>query len=310
MNLRGGLAAVLLVAGCANEEPAVSVVHSDSLVKRLAKASGAWSDTCARPRGERIGLPLALQKETKVREVPADLSSELARAIDGLPRPFSRLFERHVCAVVLMHDAPFTGTARLIDGEEQRGIILLDVDKVNMTPNDWMSFKEASVFALAPNRRIVGRLADPDANVRAILLEFLLLHELGHVLERALSHDELVQQFTHVSWPRKDALEGSPLIHYPVRKKVPPLPDDLVEPYYDLLASGPFASPATLSNTSEDFADSLSTFVHTVVRGRPWELELYEDGAPRRRLTSCWSEARCQAKRSILERLIERWTAS
>jgi hypothetical protein len=103
-------------------------------------------------------------------------------------------------------------------------------------------------------------------------------------------------------------LANTPLIHYPSRKHLTPLPDARVEAYYDLIATGPFASPATVSNEKEDFAESLSTFMHTIIRGRPWELEVHRDGKLVRQLHTCWTEPRCSRKREIIETLLQRWS--
>jgi hypothetical protein len=127
-------------------------------------------------------------------------------------------------------------------------------------------------------------------------------------VDAAFPEHLLINDFRSISWPRRDALAETPLIHYPARKHLTPLPDARVEAYYDLIAAGAFASPATVSNEKEDFAESLSTFTHTMIRGRPWELEVHRDGKLVRTLHTCWAEPRCSRKRAIIELLLERWS--
>lgn len=301
-------AALLVASACQESEPVLSLGYESSLSKRLVASSAAWPKACARDPEDRIGLAAPVPDGTQARPVPRELVSDLRAVVEGLPRPFARLFERHVCAVILMHDAPMTGTLMPLADERTQSIILLDVDKVMLSPNEWLAFKESSAFESVPGRVISGKMADGGDSTRRVLLEFLLVHELGHVVDTAFPDHLLLDDFRSISWPRADALARTPLIHYPQRKHVLPLPDRHLEPYYDLIAAGAFASPATVSNAQEDFAESLATFMHTIMRGRPWELEVHRDGALVRKLQSCWNEPRCSRKRQLIELLLERWS--
>jgi hypothetical protein len=301
-------AALLIISACEEPKPQVSFAYDRALTKRLVANDAAWPTVCSRPPEKRIGLPPSLYRESKHRPVPPDLVKDLREVVEDLPRPFARLFERHVCAVVLMHDAPMTGTLKPLASERTRSIILLDVDKLSLPPNEWLVFKESSAFEKTEGLVISGKMADARDNTRRVLLEFLLVHELGHVVDAAFTEHLLIDDFRRISWPRRDALAKTPLVHYPERKELAPLPDEQIEPYYDVIAAGAFASPATVSNAEEDFAESLATFMHTVLRGRPWELEVRRDGQLVRRLETCWTQPRCSKKREILDALLARWS--
>ncbi len=41
---------------------------------------------------------------------------------------------------------------------------------------------------------------------RRVLMEFLLVHELGHVFDAAFPERLLIDDFKSISWPRRDAL--------------------------------------------------------------------------------------------------------
>lgn len=301
-------AALLIASACQESEPPVSFAYDSSLSKRLVASNATWPAACARDPEARIGLPGLQHEEWQPRPASRDLVSDLREVVKNLPRPFARLFERHVCAIVLMHDAPMTGTLKPLAAERTRSIILLDVDKLRLLPNDWLAFKESSAFESAPSWVISGKMAEASDNTRRVLMEFLLVHELGHVVDAAFPEHSLLDDFRSISWPRGDALASTPLVHYPERKHLAPLPEGQIEAYYDLIAAGAFASPATISNEQEDFAESLATFMHTIIRGRPWELEVYRDGKLVRKLRTCWTEPRCSRKRAILETLLARWS--
>jgi hypothetical protein len=290
------------------ERPAISFEYDDALARRLTERNEAWPDACASHPRERIGLDTVLHRESSVRPVPLDLTEDLVRVVEGLPRPFFELFERHVCAVVLMHGAPMTGTLSSLDSDRTRSIILLDMDKLQLSPNEWLAFKESSAFAVQPDTVITGTLTGPSDNPRRVLIEFLLVHELGHVLDTAFPQHLLIDDFKSISWPRQDALADAPLTHYPSRKGQDPLPATQLETYYDIIAAGAFSSPATATSPKEDFAESLATFMHTVMRDRPWQLQVRRKGKVVRQISACWAEPRCRAKRDILEELLRRWS--
>jgi hypothetical protein len=308
----GGSSAALLVglaaAACQDAPPPVSYPYDSVLVQRLVAPNLAWPSACGRAPSERIGLPVGLAREKTSRPVSAEFAAELADVIDALPRPFARLFERRVCAVVLMHGSPMSGTLAALASDSSRGLIFLDVDALNRTANAWMGFKESTPFMLGEQRSIRGKLADPADDSRRLLLEFVLVHELAHVADHTSPRDPAILKFEDQSWPRRDALAEAPFAHYPERHGRAPLPDALVEPYFELIATGAFASPATVANAGEDFADSVATYMHTVMRGRPWQLSLYDAGQLVMQLNTCWEEPRCHEKRALIEELLVRWS--
>lgn len=313
---RAWLAVVVLfsASGVHAATPVSSLLYSPYLLSEIRKDHNDWATTCALPPEERVGVPEALRAEVQeaslARPVAADLVLDLKQVIQGLPPPLARMFARHVCSVVLVHEASSSGTLTLFRNDWERGLIVLDVDKIQLSPNDWITFKESTPYALAPQQRIVGKLAEPADNVRSTLLEFLIVHELAHVIDSVGRDETLIASFEHVGWPRTDELAWARLVHYPERLERPPLSEHLVAPYFELIATGPYTSPAAVTRADEDFGDSVATYVHTVVRGRPWQLELYRDGVLQRRLTACWTEPRCYRKRLLLEMLLERWLSS
>jgi len=75
-------------------------------------------------------------------------------------------------------------------------------------------------------------------------------------------------------------------------------------PVYRDLAATNFPTLYAATNPSEDFADSFVSYVHTVLLKRPWEITIRYDGKVALTYGSCWEEARCAAKRRILEDLL------
>jgi hypothetical protein len=310
---RGWLAVVVLFisSGARASAPISSLLYSPYLLSEVVKDHGDWTTLCTLSPEERLGVPEPLRAEVQearlARPVAPALVLDLKQVIRGLPPPLARMFARHVCSVVLVHESSSSATLALFRNDAERGIIVLDIDKLELTPNEWITFKESTPYALAPQQRILGKLAEPSEDVRATLLEFLIVHELAHIVDSVGRDETLIASFKHVGWPRADELVWARLVHYPERLDRLPLSEHMVVPYFDLIATGPYTSPAAVTRDDEDFGDSVATFVHTVLRGRPWQLELYRDGVLQRRLTACWTEPRCYRKRLLLEMMLERW---
>jgi hypothetical protein len=293
-------------SGC-RDEPVMSFPYDPKLPNRLAVANAAWDAGCARKPTERIGLPAGLYQEPELRPTRPDFIDDLRDVIDDLPRPFARLFDQHVCAVVPMFGAPMSGTLATLENRPGRSLIYLNVEALSLPPNRWLEFKEGSAFDLSPDYSLVGKLAEPDENIRRVLLEYVLVHELGHVVDQALRGDPTIAEFKRLSWPLPEAMASKPLIHYPERMGAPRLPGALSPGIYAFIASSAFVSPAALDNENEDFAESIATYMHRVLRRRPWQLELMRGDQVVVALRSCWDEPRCAEKRRLIEDLLRRW---
>ncbi|HKO92925.1 MAG TPA: hypothetical protein VJU61_17340 [Polyangiaceae bacterium] len=275
------------------------------MLERLQESQGEGRESAPDPVMERAIS--WMDEARKPRPVPAELVQDMVSVIRHLPEPFAKLFRRHVCAVVWMHAAPMTGTLSLLEGDAQHGIILLNVDNLQRSADDWLSFKEDSIFEPNPERELRGTMTAPGGEQRTVLLEFLLVHELAHVLDQVFDDDPLIDQFESVSWPRTDLLAGVRAKHYARDRGGEPLRDDQLEPYFDVSSTEAFSDPSAMDNSSEDFAQSVSSYFHGVLRGRPWKLEAWRRGQLVRTLSLCWGEERCREKQRILEQLLRRW---
>jgi hypothetical protein len=301
-----GMLAWLAASAC-QDEPVASFRYDPKLPNRLAAADVAWDAVCARKPAERIGLPAGLHEEQQLRPTLSDFVDDLEDVIEELPRPFAKLFEHHVCAVLPMFDAPMSGTLAMLEKRPGRSLIYLNVEALSLLPNSWLEFKEASAFDLSPDYTLVGKLAEPDENIRRVLLEYVLVHELAHVVDGALAGDPTIADLKRLSFPLPEAMAARPVIHYPERMGLPRLPGALSPSIYEFIASSALVSPAALDNANEDFAESIATYMHNVMRRRPWKLELLRGGQVVVTLRSCWEEPRCAEKRRLIEELLRRW---
>jgi hypothetical protein len=75
--------------------------------------------------------------------------------------------------------------------------------------------------------------------------------------------------------------------------------------YYDWLAKTDFVTLYGATNPYDDFAESLVTYVHTVLQKRPFEIRVVRNGQVERTVKACWDEPRCKAKRAVLEEFLD-----
>ena len=295
----------LLAAGCEPERLAFEAELAD--LRDLGRAP--LLDSCEKAPTDRIGLDSEFldgrYPRTPRRLVPPQTLQALRRAIERLPAPVARAFERHVCRVVLVTGLRVLGSIAMLKDDAERGLIALNLDYLDQSADTWMSFKEASFFSPAPELAIVGHLA-PDED-RGALLEFVITHELGHVLDSAFNESSEVAAFHAISWPRDDTLESLRLVPYAELRDWKPVQDRWVEDLYRFVASSSFPSLTSLSNPNEDFADSLALYVHVVLAGRPFNVRVYRSDMLTAQLDSCWNEPRCAEKRRALEAILSRF---
>lgn len=296
---------LLALAGCEPEVTAVAMSLYDLRDRELPFESADCGDTPS----ESIGFaPALVDRHYATRErrpVSAALVRDLRQAIGALPPPVARAFERHVCRVVLVTGLRAAGTLKMLEDDPSRGVIVLNLDYLELSADAWMSAKEASFFEAEAGLSIVAHMAAESD--RGALAEFVLTHELGHVLHSVFDGDPTLERLLDISWPRKDDLAGFRSYAYAELRDQKPLSAQLVEPFYQMLAASSFPSLTGAGHRNEDFADSLSTYAHAVLSGRPWAVEVYRGEARTARLEACWDEARCREKRAALEEFLSRF---
>jgi hypothetical protein len=294
-----------VLLGC---EPDVTALEM-SLHELRARGLPLDVADCGGAPSDRIGMvPALLDRHypvTALRPVPTALVEDLRQAIGALPPAIARAFDRHVCRVVLVTGLRVAGTLEMLENDPSRGVIMLNLDYLDPSADAWMSAKEASFFEAEAGLSIVADMAAPAD--RAAFLEFLLTHELAHVLHSAFDDDPTVLRLLDVSWPRQDDLAALRPYPYAQLRDESPLEAHLVEPFYQMLAESSFPSLTAASNPNEDFADSLSTYAHAVLRGRPWAVEVYRGDVRTAGIDSCWDEPRCREKRALLEEFLSRF---
>jgi hypothetical protein len=162
-------------------------------------------------------------------------------------------------------------------------------------------------------------MARRDENDRRTTLRYVLLHELGHVVDSArgitpahfrYDEDRTGCGFTCLSWVARDRHRFSARIDSAMRQVrsgdyeayVRALPGTFAN-----LSGTNFPSFYAATLPEEDFAESFAQYVHSVLMGRPWELTLRVNGTIKGRLRACFVDRRCPDKKTYFDRLLSGW---
>ena len=191
--------------------------------------------------------------------------------------------------------------------------------------NEWATWKESSPFIPDSRRALRATLEDESHDNRRQAIQYILLHELGHVLSVAGNFhpdwnlpppgDLQVGRypFFDISWTvdaarsrvvnRFDGAlpEAKDTVYYFGAK----LPAAQMAAAYEHLKLTPFPTLYAVTHYGDDFAESFANYVHVVLMKRPWEITVRHDGERVTRMGACWDEARCADKRRMLEAIVK-----
>jgi hypothetical protein len=335
----------------AAEDPMRNGVRLSQLSSHPVRSVGYWQKgDHFKPRQVNIGpappeliefmhLDNAFQGYSE-RPVPVNRDSEILRdvvaAMASLPRAIRRIAERRLFYIALVRDlGGGTGYMDVVagaDGSAAGGFIVLDEGALSRTANAWASWRENSAFQPGAGWHIEVGIEASENDTRVNAIRYILLHELGHVVDAVLGVTQIgggntqniadngfyVLSWTHPPPSQTTVLHGDENRSrfddaWPDRQKLGFYSfdasvfgiDDVV-PLYEWLKGTNFPTLYAASSSAEDFAESFVNYVHVVMDGRPFEIRLRTGGDSEFLFGSCWDAPLCAGKRATMKRLIQR----
>ncbi|MGE0356963.1 MAG: hypothetical protein AB7P08_08615 [Burkholderiales bacterium] len=315
----------------------------EALRSQPARHRAFWQETLARPVAERLGpaparlveyirldnLANGFPEKPRASVLAADFLADVRGAIADLPPEVRRVFDASFAGVWFVDDLGGTGyTDFFVDeaGRPAGGFVVLDAAVLGrFTANAWATWKESSPFRADAAWKLEARIERSGEDDRRGAIRYILLHELGHVLSinrgihprwdqepKSATGEEAGYPFFALSWTvdragnryasrfdRKFPLRRSVVYYLGAKLAARDMPGA-----YASLARTNFPTLYAATSPGDDFAESFASYVHTVLLKRPWEVSILRDGVPVRRYRTCWQEARCAAKRRLLEALL------
>ena len=295
-----------------------------------------WTARQAVPLHERI-LPLPAEVRDFVHQVnvasgmdavpvaalpDATLRADLRAALLGMPASVRALVDPLLLGICIGRGLGSSGITDVVADAHGRilgCVVLLDVDLLAAhSANSWATWKENLPFAAGTGISLDVNIAAPGQDTRAQALQFLLLHEFGHVL--GADGDFLPRwwepvpnapfSYLDLSWARTPQGRFVPHAGFDLRGEVDfyganQLHRDAIPALYAGLEGSDFASLYGATNPYDDFAECFASYVHSEMLGQPYLLRVDFDGEPQATLDSFWASPRSSAKRAFMEAMLE-----
>ncbi|HEX4325305.1 MAG TPA: hypothetical protein VH105_00725 [Burkholderiales bacterium] len=293
------------------------------LERRMAAADPLLIDF-VRLRSARAGWPSRPSSYAP----DAQMWHDLDAAVAALPPEVKRAIADKLGGIALIRGGDFSAiTYEIMDaqGKPAKGFIMINLANFEThNANEWLTWKENEPFQPGSRWSLRTLIEEPAENSRARALEFLLLHEIGHLLAIGTDinppfpkrfEDPLPAvaryPFMGLSWrDSKDAeYESFAEEDFPLRRKLvyyhsAALNGNTMAPIYRNLQQTNYATLYGASNPWDDFAESFVTYVHTQMQHRPYAITIYHDDQPVMVYHACWEEKRCEDKRAYMERVL------
>ena len=303
-----------------------------------------WKKAFQMPLKDRVGAPpqevveflhlgvilSGSSRRPRAADPDSDFINDVRQAVSELPTAITRTLSAQLAGIFIVEDINGTAWAEQIfdsKGKPVAGMLVLHKAwLVGQTANSWASWKEGTPFTPHPSFRLTMRIASEAENNRKNAIQYILLHELGHVFSVGrnvhppwndapkdiasteeypyflLSWSISIEQNRYVTKFDDNVFPQRRNIHY--YDDMPKLPADQMVSVYQNLERTNLPTLYASEHPADDFADAYVTYVHTVLMKKPFLIAIYEDDSIVKTYKACWSEERCAEKRRILERLL------
>ena len=301
-----------------------------------------WKSALAKPLEQRVGTaPAALIEYLRLDNIKegiahrprapapdAQFSADLSLAFERLPARVTALLGGKLAGIYLVDDLGGSGFTSVLldrDGKAVAGVVVLDASVLaTRSANVWATWKENTPFRHEAALRLTARIEADTDDTRANAIQYILLHELGHVVSigakfhppwtvaAAKQPDPRGYDFFNLSWRilrKSDSYVSRFDADFPGRSQVTyyfgaRLDATAMPTVYADLARTNFPTLYAATSPGDDFAESFANYVHTVLMGKPFAIRIERSGELLRTLGPCWKEERCAAKAAILARLL------
>ena len=342
--------ALCALASCARNPSGLPCAEADKECVERALAThpvrhvNFWKADRARPVADRIApappqlvefitlgnVKHGFAERPRPAVMDAGFTKDLRDSFAELPSGVRRLFDERLVGIYLVDNLGGSGyTDAVLDaqGKEVAGMIVLDASLLkHHTANGWATWKEGTPFKRDARFKLDARIADDANNNRKNAIQYILLHELGHVL--SIGGD------VHPPW-NGDPKGVGPIARYGYfnlswkidaqankyvtlfdgefsqRRNVAYYlgaklgAEDMVPTYAGLVKTN-FPSLYAATHPADDFAEAFASYVHVVLMRRPWQVTISRDGEVLSVVNSCWDEPRCAGKRRLMEGMLSR----
>jgi len=261
-------------------------------------------------------------------KIPRKFLKALKTAIAEMPGKVIDLVDDRLMGIFLVEDLGGSGMTDYVFDEQEDAvgaIVVLDVSVLTLPANQWATWKENTPFVPDPDFDLQAIIeADADNNLKQAL-QYILLHELGHVASVGAEihppwsdwncRDDPPGRYPYfeLSWELADENDctvrsrfdttvfsyRTDVIYYFGAR----LPESVSPDVYAQLEQTNFPSLYAATSPADDFAEAFVTYVHQELLNKSLEIRIDKAGKNLTEFNGCWDMPRCAVKRKILEDL-------
>jgi len=344
------LAAAVLIAALASPIASSAVgkcAYTDKVCARQAALSHplrsieSWRDTLKLPVAARFGsaspalveyltldnIAGGFPERPRPASLSADFVADVRAALDELPASVKRALGKDFGGIYFVESLGGTGyTDYIREGAREVGsFIVLDATVLaKYTANAWATWRENTPFVPNAGHSLRARIATDAQDHRKGAIQYILLHELGHVVStNARVHPSWSRRpkdvtpaeeypYYRLSWRMDREGDRYAWLHeadFPERARIvyylgARLQGAQMELVYQRLRATSFPTLYAATHPADDFAEAFANYVHVELMKKPFEIEILRNGHVVKSYGPCWAEARCADKRRILESLL------
>ncbi len=315
-----------------------------ALNSHAIKSVAAWRAELDKPIAQRVGTASAglvefvtldnqlngFVERPSIPILDAGFLADFTAALQELPPEVLRAVENRLVGIRFVANLGGSGyTDYVYDaaGRIAGAFVVFDAAVFqSMTANQWATWKERTPFKPEPAYSLEARIEEAPLDTRQNALQYILLHELGHVasvgrnmhpnwnasVQRQAASTEKFP-FFDTTWTLdpvggtvpsrfdREFVQRKDVVYYGVAR----LPAAAMASTYASLEHTSFATLYAATSPGDDFAEAFANYVHVVKLKRPWQIVLAKDGQVIKTIKPCWDEARCADKRRLLEALFD-----
>ena len=297
-------------------------LYDAPLLERLGPAQDEIIDHVTQ-----VNLAMGVAERPSSTQVDDAFQADVRAAIASMPASVQALLDGVLLGVRFARQLGSSAISDIVvsfEGVIIGVVVALDVDAFeSRTANAWATWKENTPFSAEEGFSLHAQIALPGDDNRQGALQYLLLHEFGHVLAAGRGllpewwNDAQAMRETDdylylpLAWritPEKQVVP-LPENDFPLRGDIayyqaPRLAASQMPDAYAQLRSANFATLYAATSMHEDFAESFASYVHAIMLGKPQCIRIHRDGKLLLQFDNYWEAGRSAAKRRLLEQLL------
>lgn len=262
---------------------------------------GSWTNRVFNIDKDRISYIKEINEIDGFSEIPSETESmqDMKTKIELVSKSFHpnvrAIFDKYIYAIYFCENLGGTGITGFVYDSKTAlpvgGFIIIDAGVIKKKANDWISYKENTVFSKTETNLTI-KIENEKDNTIENSIRYILLHEMGHIISNVYKitpdfrdrYWEFKHPFFRDVWrPKKISIYDQNLfplrpkiIFYAEKSKLIDL-DKNWDKVYPTLYLTNFPTLYAATNVQDHFAETFVSYIHCIIDGRPWELSISRD---------------------------------